>query len=125
MQKIAATDLNHLLVKSAHVIRTQESQISDLKQRLSDRDRSNHAVKIAGLAVERGVMSEDNADEYARSLADSDKDLDMVEDFVSRNNGAGLSLGSELSKTASDAYLDDGESAEGRFNNFLLTSDLA
>jgi hypothetical protein len=124
MQKIAAADLNHLLVKSAHVIRTQESTIATLEQQLSDKNRMGHAEKIASIAVDRGIMSEDNASDYANELATSGRDLDMVEDFVSRNNGAGVPLGSELTKTASDNELASGDTAEGRFANFLLTSDL-
>ena len=125
LQKIAAADLNHLLVKSAHVIRTQEVEIAGLKQQLADKDRHSHAEKIASIAVDRGIMSEDNAIEYATKLAESDRDLSLVEDFVSRNSAAGLPLGNEMSKTASDDSMADGETAEGRFANFLLTSDLA
>tara|TARA_Y100000310_G_C20503728_1_gene725326 strand:- start:383 stop:754 length:372 start_codon:yes stop_codon:yes gene_type:complete len=121
IQKIAAADLNHLLVKSAHVIRTQGAEIQELKQHLADKNRLDHAEKIASIAVDRGIMSEDNATEYASKLAESDRDLSMVEDFVSRNSGAGLPLGNEMSKTASDDPMADGETAEGRFSNFILT----
>tara|TARA_Y100000310_G_scaffold320680_1_gene377366 strand:+ start:1094 stop:1468 length:375 start_codon:yes stop_codon:yes gene_type:complete len=124
MQKIAAADLDHLLIKSAHVIRSQEAKIAELEQQLSDRDRQSHAEKIAGIAVDRGVMSEDNAEDYATELASSDRDLGLVEDFVSRSSGAGVPLGSELEKVAGEHNI-DGDTAEGRFNNFLLTSDHA
>lgn len=125
LQKIAAADLNHILIKSAHVIRTQAAEIETLKQQLADQDRHTHAEKIASIAVDRGIMSEDNAREYANSLAESDRDLGMVQEFVESNNGAGLPLGSELTKTAADDTLGSGDTAEDRFANFLLTSDLS
>ncbi len=123
MQKIAAADLNHLMIKSAHVIRSLETENAELKRQLADKDRHSHAEKIASIAVDRGIMSEDNAEAYATELASGDKDLAMVEDFVARNNGAGVPLGSELVKSASETELGDGDTAEGRFTNFLLTSD--
>jgi len=125
MQKIAAADMNHLLIKTAHVIRTLETENATLRQQLADKDRHTHAEKIASIAVERGIMSEDNATDYATELARSDRDLEMVEEFVARNNGVGVPLGSEMHKTASDDTLADGDTAEGRFANFLLTSDYA
>ena len=125
MQKIAAADLDHQLIKSAHVIRTQATQIAELKDQLSLKNREEHAEKIASIAVSRGLMSEDSAEDYAKTLADSDRDLNMVEEFVARNSGTGLPLGDEMAKTASDDIaLNDG-SAEADFNNFLLTSELA
>ena len=60
----------------------------------------------------------EEAEEYAQSLAQGDKDLDMVEEFVNRT-AAGVPLSSSLQKTASAS--DSSESDV--LTNFLLTSD--
>ena len=124
--KIAAADLDHLLVKSASIMRAQEAEISSLRAQLAGKDRESHAEKIASIAVERGIMSVDDAESYAKSLAASTRDLSMVEEFVSKSTGPGMNLGEDLHKEASaDSDLPIGDTPEGRFASFLLSSDLA
>jgi hypothetical protein len=124
LEKIAAADVNHLLIKTAHVLRSKDAEIDALKRQLADQDRARHAEKIAGIAVERGIMSEDNAEDYAEKLASSNRDLTMVEEFVARNSGAGLPLGDEMTKEASGPGFSSSGSAEDKFTNSLLSLDL-
>ena len=121
MKKIAASTLDHLLVKSAALHRTQQARIQELEGRLADSNRRDHAEKIASIAVERGVMEPTGAADYAAHLAGSDRDLSLVEDFVARSTGPGIGLGQVLDKTASDnsGYADG--SAEQRFETALLS----
>lgn len=98
LEKIGEAEINGLLVQAATTIREQEAEIIDLKNRLAARDRHEHAEKIASAAVDRGLMDEADGQEYARSLAESDKDLSMVEDLVKRS-AKGVPLGH--TKTAS------------------------
>ena len=127
MRKIAGAELDGILIKTAAALRSLQAENDDLRRQLAARDRQDHAEKIAHVAVQKGMMSEDAASEYADSLASSDKDLSMVEEFVTRGNGTGVPLGREIEKVASDHTLADpnGSQAEADFANFLLTSDLA
>ena len=126
MQKIAAAELDGLLVKSASVIRSQAARITELETKLAEKDRYEYAEKIASIAVDRGIMSEESASDYARQLASSDKDLSMVEEFVSHNNGAGLSLGEEhIEKKASAGMEHMHSNADRDFADFLLTSEFS
>lgn len=120
--KIAAQDVDALLLKCASAMRAQSEHIRELESQLASRDRRSHAEKIASLAAERGIMGEDEAHEYADTLAGGDKDLAMIEDFVSRT-AAGVPLADPLQKTAS-GYAGGGDTAEDRFTNFLLTSPI-
>lgn len=127
MTKIAAAELDGLLIKTAAQLRSQQAYIAELEAKLAVRDRQEYAEKIAHVAVSRGIMSEDSAAKYADSLAASDRDLSMVEEMVSHGNGAGVPLGQEIEKVASDhtLHLSDGSRADQDFTNFLLTSDFA
>jgi hypothetical protein len=125
MDKIAAAELDSLLIKSANVIRSQQGRIQELEAQVANQDRQDHAEKIASIAVDRGIMSEDRASDYAAQLASSERDLGMVEEFVSHNNGAGVPLGDEFEKHAHASSDETVGAAEAAFNNFLLTSDVA
>ena len=126
LTKIAASEVNGLLLKSAHELRRVSAENAALREQLAGRQREDHAEKIASIAVGRGIMSEDQAAGYARTLASSERDLNMVEDFVARGNGVGLALGEDVEKTASDNTLDvsGGSEADRRFVGFLMSSDL-
>jgi hypothetical protein len=126
MEKVSEAQVNTILIKAASVLRTQETRIKELENKVAGYERLDHAEKIASAAVERGIMAADEAEAYAQDLANSDKDLKMVEDFVSRA-AAGVPLGKMLEKVASEDREGGTEpgSAESRFNDFLLTSDMA
>ena len=126
MIKIAAAEVNGLLIKSAATIRDLHAENQDLKAQLAGKSRLEHAEKIAHIAIDRGIMSEDKALEYAQTLAESTRDLSMVEEYVAHNGGIGVPLGrEEFTKSASDHTLETGNSkAESEFVDFLLTSDL-
>lgn len=117
--KISSTEVNATLVKAAGILRSQQQEISQLRQEIAVLNRHNHAEKIASQAVERGIMDPIDAREYAQSLADGDKDLSMVEDFVSQTT-AGIPLGSGLAKTASEYRGSDNDP----LTQFLLSSDI-
>ncbi len=124
MIKIAAAELIGLLIKTAGIIRDQNQEIARLKAELAEKHRHEHAEKIAHIAVSRGIMPEDQAVEYAESLARSSRDLAMVEEFVAHNGGVGTPLGqAEITKTASDHTLATGSQAEAEFVDFLLSAD--
>lgn len=108
LEKISSADIDGFLVKAAATIRDQEATISKLRSDLAGKERHEHAEKIASAAVDRGIMDESEAKEYAESLATGDKDLSMVEEFVNRT-AAGVPLGSALTKTASASLDDHGE----------------
>jgi hypothetical protein len=114
LEKISAEQVDHLMVKAAHVIRTLEAEVTELRAEKAERARRDHAEKIASSAVERGIMEAEEAADYATSLAESDKDLSMVEDFVDRT-AAGIPLGGGLEKEAH---------AEGGGDTDVLTSYL-
>ena len=120
LNKIGSAEVNATLLKAASVLRDQQGEIERLKAELSVRDRRGHAEKIANSAVERGIMAEEEAKDYADSLIEGDKDLDIVEEFVSRT-AAGIPLSSSLQKTAS-ATGTDGEADV--LTSFLLTNDI-
>jgi hypothetical protein len=120
LNKIGSAEVNATLLKAASVLRDQQSEIERLRVELSVRDRRGHAEKIANSAVERGIMAEEEAKDYADSLIEGDKDLDIVEEFVSRT-AAGIPLSSSLQKTAS-ATGTDGETDV--LTSFLLTNDI-
>lgn len=118
MEKVSSTEVNATLIKAASALRSQQAEIVHLRNEIARRDRESRAEKIASSAVDRGIMDAEEAEEYAQSLAQGDKDLDMVEEFVNRT-AAGVPLSSSLQKTAS--ALDSSESDV--LTNFLLTSD--
>jgi len=122
LEKISAAQVDNILIKSASVIRQQDARIHELEAELARRDRREHAEKIAEVAVDRGIMDEDDAEEYAEKLASSAEDLTMVEEFVGRA-AAGVPLGRSLEKVASDS--EGGEGETDVLTAFLLTSDLA
>jgi len=123
LEKISAAQVNHILIKSAAELRSLRDENIELRRRLADRERHEHAEKIASLAVDRGIMDPTDAADYASGLASGQEDLGMVEDFVSRA-AAGVHLGKTLEKTASD-NLEGGEGGTDVLTSFLLTSDLA
>ena len=126
LEKISEAQVNTILIKAASALRTQRARIQELEQKISSFERQDYAEKIASAAVERGIMAEDEAESYAQDLAKSDKDLKMVEEFVG-HAAAGVPLGKELEKVASEDVEGNPASgeAERRFNDFLLTSDIA
>ena len=109
LEKISSEQIDHLMVKAAHVIRTQQSEIVELRKDKADRDRRDHAEKIASSAVDRGIMDSEEGDDYALTLAESDQDLSMVESFVERT-AAGVPLGGSLQKVASVEGGEEGDS---------------
>lgn len=123
MEKISSAQLDGYLVKAAQLLRAQQEEINSLKATVASFERREQAEKIASLAVERGALAEDEADEYAEHLATSDQDLKMVEDFVGRASH-GLSLGKPLEKTAS-AEGSEGDGQVDVLTAFLMNSDLA
>jgi hypothetical protein len=116
LEKIGAAEINGFLIKAASKLREQDAEILDLKNKLAARERLDHAEKIAHTAVERGAMAPDDAAEYARSLADSDKDLNMVEEFVGRA-AAGKPLG-----IVKEASAEAGEGETDVLTAFLLSN---
>jgi hypothetical protein len=88
LEKISSADIDGFLVKAAATIRDQEATISELRSDLAGKERHEHAEKIASAAVDRGIMDESEAKEYAESL---------------------VPLGSALTKTASASLDDHGE----------------
>jgi len=120
LEKIAGADIDAHLVKAASVLRSQASTINELQAELAKRDRRDEATKIASIATERGVLSEEAAADWATSLAESDKDLDIVEDFVSRS-APGMPLGEPKEKVAGvDSAMGSGEDA---LSSFLMVSE--
>ncbi len=124
MNKIAAADVDFLMTKAANSIRELAAENRSLRAALAEHDRKSHAQKIASLAVNNGIMDDDAAADYAAELVDSDQDLSLVEQFVSRQS-QGLPLGHTVEKTASDFGGATAGSAEDRFLTDLLSSDLA
>lgn len=122
LEKISAEQVDNLLIKSASVIRSQDARIKELEADIARRDRRDHAEKIAHTAVDRGIMDEDDAEEYAEKLASSNENLTMVEDFIGRA-AAGVPLGHSLEKVASES--EGGEGETDVLTAFLLNSDLA
>jgi phosphatidate phosphatase APP1 len=118
MNKTASAEVNDTLIKAASVLRAQQAELEYLRSQLAQRNREQHAEKIASTAVDRGIMEADEANEYAQSLAEGNENLDMVENFLSRTV-AGVPLGSSLQKTASVS----GASGDDVLTSFLLTSD--
>jgi len=119
--KIASQDVNGILIKCASSLRDLAAENISLRDQLADLERKDHAEKIAAQAVSRGIMDESEAFDYAKGLAEGDKDLEMVEEFVSRTV-QGVPLGEPLQKTASDD-LCEGETLEARFATSLLSSE--
>ena len=117
---LTTAEANEAFIKAASIIREQQEEILSLKAAGASSSRSAHAEKIASAAVERGIMDPEDAVEYAQSLFDGGKDLDMIEEFVSRT-AAGIPLGGSLKKTASVSdFSEDGDI----LTNFLLTNDI-
>lgn len=120
MIKISSEEVNATLIKAAHALRTQNEEITRLRNEIAVLNRHNYAEKIASQAVERGIMDPMDARDYARSLAEGNKDLSMVEDFVTQTT-AGIPLGSGLAKTAS---VHSGSAGADPLTMFLLSSDI-
>lgn len=123
LEKISAAQVNTILLKSAAELRTLRDENIQLRRQLADRERYEHAEKIASMAVDRGIMDPTDAADYASQLASGGTDLGMVENFVSKA-AAGVPLGQALEKTASD-NLSGGEDATDVLTSFLLSSDFA
>ena len=119
LEKIGEAEVNGLLLSAADSIRTLESENARLTAQLATRARSDHAEKIASVAVDRGLMDEDDGQEYARDLAKSDKDLGVVEDILKRS-AKGIPLGH--TKTASAHDMDRDASGDDVLTAFLKTS---
>ena len=118
--QIGSAEVNATLIKAASIMRDQQSEIARLKEELAIRDRASHAEKIASQAVERGIMDPADAEEYAKTLASGEKDLEMVEEFVTRTT-PGVPLVAGLAKTAS------AENSNGDVDvltAFLLSTDV-
>jgi hypothetical protein len=121
LEKLSADQVNDYMIKAAGLLRAQQAQIHELEGELVTRGRRDHAEKIASHAVDRGIMSDDDAKTYAEHLVESDEDLKMVEDFVGRA-AAGVPLGATLEKQASAE--DSGGEADV-LTAFLLSSPYA
>ena len=121
MLKIGAAEVNQTLMKAASVIRSLKAENDELKVRLAAGERDDHAEKIASIAVERGILAPDEAEEYAKGLSEGDKDLSMVEDLVKRT-AAGAPLAESLQKVASEDGQGEGE--PDVLTSFLLNSNL-
>lgn len=121
LEKISAAQVNDLMVKSAHTLRAQQTEIAELKTKIAAYERKEQAEKIASIAVQRGIMAEDEAPEYAEHLASGGEDLKLVEEFVGRTSRA-LPLGKMLEKSAS-AESGNIPVGEDVLTNFLLSSD--
>ncbi len=119
LTKISSEEVNATLIKAAGILREQQEQISVLKRELDVLNRQNHAEKIASQAVEKGIMDPTDAQDYANTLAEGSKDLNMVEDFVTQTT-AGIPLGSGLAKTASENIT----GSTDPLTTFLLSSDI-
>tara|TARA_R100000149_G_C5801154_1_gene88370 strand:- start:299 stop:655 length:357 start_codon:yes stop_codon:yes gene_type:complete len=117
MIKLSFESIDRTMIKAASIIRAQNAEINRLKEIIDSRSRFDHAEKIASVAVERGLMGLDEAKDYASDLAQSEKDLGIVEDFVTRT-AAGTPLSSGIKKVAND----NGEI--DILTSFLLTNDL-
>ena len=120
--KIDTSEIDGVMIKAASALRSLQQENSRLRDELARRDRQNHATKIASSAVARGMMEEADAVDYAQSLLESGKDLDMVEDFVSKTV-SGIPLGSGLAKTASD-NLSFGDGSADVLTSYLLSNEI-
>ncbi len=115
-------DIDGVMIKAASALRSLQLENNRLKEELAKRDRADHATKIASSAVERGIMEADEASDYAQTLLESDKDLDIVEDFVSKTV-SGIPLGSGLAKTASE-NLSYGDGSADVLTAYLLSNEI-
>lgn len=118
LEKIGEAEINGLILGAAASIRALEVENLELRGRLASKDRHEHAEKIASAAVDRGLMDETDGEEYARSLAESDKDLTVVEDLVKRS-AKGVPLGH--TKTAS-AHDEEPSGGDDVLTNYLKTT---
>jgi len=116
MIKVSAENINMSLIKAASLLRDQQREINRLNEVLSSKTRFEHAEKIASTAVQKGFLDTDEAKDYASSLASSEKDLDIVEDFVSRT-AMGVPLSAGIKKVASENGNTD------VLTTFLLTNE--
>jgi cell division septum initiation protein DivIVA len=121
LEKIAAAQVDEYMAKAASALRTLSTENAQLKTKIAEFERKEQAEKIASIAVDRGVLAEDEATEYAERLISGGEDLKMVEDFVRRSSG-GLTLGKTLEKTAS-AENDVPEGQMDVLTRFLLGFD--
>ena len=120
LSKIGSAEINATLVKAASILREQHAEIERLRGEAAERTRLDHAEKIATAAVDRGIMEADDAREYTRTLLESGKDLEVVEEFVNRA-AVGFPLSSSLQKTAS---VEGSPGETDVLTNFLLTNDI-
>jgi hypothetical protein len=122
MEKLSYTQVNGILLESASTIRGLRTRNLELEAELAKRDRSDHAEKIAQVAVSRSLMAEEEAADYATKLANSDDNLDMVEEWVGRA-ASGLPLGQEKVASVDETPVEGGD-AEVNFAAALLGSDI-
>ena len=113
----------HLVLLVVRKLTATNVEITEhrLKTKIASYERKEQAEKIASIAVQRGIMAEDEAPEYAEHLASGGEDLKLVEEVVGRTSRA-LPLGKMLEKSAS---ADNGNIPVGEdvLTNFLLSSD--
>ena len=119
--KIGSAEINATLIKAASALRDLSTENNRLRTVIAGTDRRDYAEKIAHDAVSRGIMDPEEAKDYAHSLTESDKDLSIVEEFVSRA-AAGVPLGNSLQKVASVEGSQDGEA--DILTSFLLTNEI-
>lgn len=119
--KIGSAEVNATLIKAASTLRTLQADNDQLRAQLAIGARRDHAEKIASSAVERGIMDPEEARDYADSLTEGDKDLAVVEDFVTRT-AAGVPLGASLQKEAS---AESGDMDSDILTSFLLTNEIS
>lgn len=119
LEKIGAAEINGLLKQASVTITNLVGENQQLRDELAERDRKDHAIKIANEAAERGQISVDNVGDYAEKLASSGRDLNMVEEFVT-NAAPEVPLGSFTKEASEDSA--SGMTPEERFEYELMHS---
>ena len=112
-------DIDQLLAASAAMLRTQQAIIDDLQQEKIAAARRRRADRVANGLVVGGHMDTASAEDYAEIISSSDRDLGVIEDFVSRT-GQNIGLGEPLRKVAGHDVPSNGPDV---LTSFLLSSD--
>ena len=101
LRNLTFEQIDDLMVKSASGFRVLIEENKRLRQALADRDRRDQSEKIASAAVEKGWVSQEEADTYASNLYQNGKDLSPVEELVN-HSATGIPLSPGIQKVASD-----------------------
>lgn len=108
MEKIAAERMDDLLIKTASEMRRLVGENETLRAEVAVFRRRQEATKIAHVAVERGLVSDDDFEDYVENLEQSGTDLGQAEQLL-RTVPAGRPFGvasTEHEKMASDGGMD-------------------